>query len=488
MPFRFFRLLRSSDPAPSTTLACALFLLIAALSPAAPLDREVEQIIAGGASGRALWGVYAADVKSGEVIADLNEDKLFVPASNRKLVATAMALKYIGASKVLETTVEAATKPSGGRIAGDLVVRAVGDPSWTASLQNGRTGASVLRSVARSLKEQGITSISGDVVVDASRYREPTPMPEGWEWSDFQTSDGALPSVFGIDRNLASVLIEPGSPGEAVKIAFDSRTEAFTIINNAVTGRRDSAPTFQIARGLDGTRLVATGSLASNTPVGRRAMPLGRPAEFAAREFAAILQAEGISVSGEARVTTSSVPKGDVLATIRSATIAEIATRANEDSDNFLAESLYLLAGAELYGRGSYTASLEAERRFWRDAGVETTAWVGADGSGLSRRNLVSPKAFAALLTTMHDNEAFRESLAVSGRSGTLHYRLSGNGMAGRVRAKTGTLTGVAALSGYVTTNSGKTIVFSILVNNFSSSPSPIRADIDRIVEALARR
>ncbi|MBX3728604.1 MAG: D-alanyl-D-alanine carboxypeptidase/D-alanyl-D-alanine-endopeptidase [Candidatus Sumerlaeia bacterium] len=463
-----------------------LILVFAASAFAAPLDDELRRLVSSGASARAHWGIYAIDAESGRVLADINGDRLFVPASTRKLVSTAMALEYLGGSRVLETHIHAPTPPAGDTIRGDLVVRAVGDPSWTPGLRGGRPGTALLRQAARDVAARGVTRIEGDLVVDASRFRRPALIPEGWEWSDFQTSDGPIPAVLSFDRNLASVRIEPAQPGQPVRIAFDSLTNPFELTNRSVTGARDSAPTFVLTRGLDGIHLEATGSLAANTALGRRAMPVGRPVDFTAAEFAALLAAEGVRLAGSVRISTDSVPLGEILATVRSAPIAEIATVANRDSDNFLAESLYLLAGAELYSRGSYQSSLEAERRFWRTVGADPADWVAADGSGLSRRNLVTPRAYVQLLQHSRRNPIFVDTLAVSGRSGTLRYRLSESGMAGRVQAKTGTLTGVAGLAGTVRTSSGRTVLFAVLANNFASSPTPIRRDIDRVVERLA--
>jgi D-alanyl-D-alanine carboxypeptidase/D-alanyl-D-alanine-endopeptidase (penicillin-binding protein 4) len=136
----------------------------------------------------------------------------------------------------------------------------------------------------------------------------------------------------------------------------------------------------------------------------------------------------------------------------------------------------------------NYRAAREAERRFWEGLGVQAGEWQGADGSGLSRQNYITPRALTTLLQKNADLAWWVDSLPVSGRTGTLRYRLSADGMAGRVMAKTGTLDGVSGLSGYVRTNGGGLVAFSIIANNYTTSSSTIRRAIDEIVVELARR
>src|SRR5690606_8537032 len=147
----------------------------------------------------------------------------------------------------------------------------------------------------------------------------------------------------------------------------------------------------------------------------------------------------------------------------------------NKDSENHLAESLYLLAGAEVFGTGSYRASADTEARMWRRLGVESGDFVASDGSGLSRKNLVTPRALVALLDGFHDSDVYVESLARTGYRGTLRYRLSQEETRGRIRGKTGTLDGITALSGYIDHGSDRVVIFSILVNNYSGNTSTIR-------------
>lgn len=463
--------------------------LLAGLVAAAPLDDAIRAEISKGPAARASWGVYAIDAASGKELATVNSERLFLPASNRKIISTALALEMMGGpTATVETIVHSTAPPSGGTVSGDLVVKAVGDPSWVPELLGGRSGRSVLLDLARQVAAAGVSDVTGDLVIDTSRFREPESFPPGWDWENMQESYGSIPAVLGYNRNLASVTVTPGGRGQPVAISVGGAESPFDVVNTSTTGGADAPPTLDLRRSLDGTRLYVRGGLASNAGTSSRAVPMGAPTRFTAAELKAVLGEAGVTVRGEARLSSESIAVGTRLASVKSAPLGEIVAITNRESDNYLAESVYLLAGAAAFSRGSYEAAQKAEERLWTRLKIGRDEYESADGSGLSRKNLVTPHAMVTLLEDLKDNDAFVDSLAVSGRRGTLRFRLGEDGMAGRVKAKTGTLDGVTALSGYVTTAGGRTLVFSIMANNHSSSNTPIRARVDSIVALLARQ
>jgi D-alanyl-D-alanine carboxypeptidase/D-alanyl-D-alanine-endopeptidase (penicillin-binding protein 4) len=204
--------------------------------------------------------------------------------------------------------------------------------------------------------------------------------------------------------------------------------------------------------------------------------------------FALALRDAGIEFTGDVVIAQERPAASVTLGTVEGAEISMILRECMEESNNFLAESLYLLAGGRKYGRMGYRASRSAEADYWKRLKVDVTDIESSDGSGLSRENLISPRAMVALLRDKASSDWFVAALPVSGRTGTLRYRLSENGLAGRVQAKTGTLDGVSALSGYVRTEGGRTIAFSVFANNYTCSAATIRASIDRIVAEIARQ
>jgi len=456
---------------------------------AAPLNAEIEGIINRGAAARAHWGVYAVRGNNRQVVADINGGRLFIPASNRKLVSTALALETMGADHVLRTVAHVSDTPVGGVVNGDLVIRAVGDPSWAADngLLDGRPGRSVLTDLARQIGESGINRVRGDLVIDTSRFREPHFLPPAWDWENMQMSYASLPSVFGINHNLGAVRVSPGRQDEPVIIDPIGSVAPFRVINHSVTGRPGSAPTLELQRALDGRELVVRGSLSSDAAEGIRSIPLGDPALFAAHELYAILTERGVTIDGEVVLSERSIPMGSPVGSVRSVPLPNILNVTNKDSQNQLAESLYLLSGAHVFGTGSYRASADAEARMWRRIGVDSADVVASDGCGLSRKNLVTPQALVRLLEAFEDDDVYVNSMARTGYRGTLRYRLTQDGLRGRVRGKTGTLDGVTALSGYIDHGEGRVVIFSIMVNNYSGNTSTMRARIDEVVQLLAR-
>lgn len=470
------------------TRLALIVILVLCLAPAwaAPLDGEVQAIAARGSGANAHWGVYAVDLDSGRVLVDVNGSRLFVPGSSRKLVPAAMAARQLAGDFPLQTVVHGGPA-EGGTLRGDLVVRAVGDPTWNAELRDGRPGSAVLRQLARQVAAAGISTIDGDLVIDTSRFEEPAPLPPAWNWEDFQTSDGPIPAALAIDRSFGRVLVAPGRAGEPLRLSFSSPVAPFELDNRTVTGRPDSVPTIQYFRGLDGHTLTVSGSMASNANEGARLIPLGDPVRFAGETLRAELEGAGVTVRGGVVVTGQARPVGEIYAADTSAPLDAVMARMNQRSDNVVAESVYLLCAANRYGVASYRGAHAAEKEFWSRLGVDSGLVVPQDGSGLSRKNLVAPRAMVDLLAAMRGDALFTGSLAVSGRSGTLRYRMAE--LQGRVRAKTGTLDGVSTLTGYVTTNSGRTVAFAIMVNNYHHDvrASTMRARIDEIVDLLAR-
>lgn len=468
-----------------------LILLIALLNttilPAAPLDSRIEQITSEGAARRAIWGVYAIDAKAGTVLADLNGTRLLTPASNRKLVTTALVVSRFKPDQRLSTELRADAL-TGGNVSGDIVLHAAGDPSWTPELLGGRTGQSKISEIAQLAREAGLRRVQGDLVIDTGCYESMEPIPPGWAWDELDASYAGRPAALSVNENLVGISISPGRGNEPLRVAFPYQAEPFEIINQSRTLGGGSAPTLRIVRRLDGGAITLVGGLPVDAQPAVRSIPAGNPVTLIANSLKAALEKQGVTIDGDIRFARN-VRKGPVvLASVSGATMAEIIAVCNRESDNFLAESLYLACAADRFGSASYPGGYKLEQDFWKKIGVDPAEINPADGCGLSRENAISPRALVQLLRANQNTDWFTASLPVSGRTGTLRYRLSQNGMASRVRAKTGTLDAASSLSGYLTTNSGKTVIFSIMANNYTGGKESIRARIDDIVELLAQR
>ncbi len=462
------------------------FLLMTQLY-AGPLSNDARRIVETGRSAEASWGIYAIDVQSGQVIADYNGSKLLIPASTRKLVSTAMAVSLFNPDERITTELWAGSLSADGR-GTDVVLLAQGDPTWTPELQGGRPGSAVLRRIARQAREAGLQVIAGDLMIDVSSFDDPEPIPPGWPWHEFLSGYASRPAVLSVNKNLVGVSISPARQGQPLNIRFTQPTAPFELINNSSTLRPGAVPTIQFHQSLGDNTLMVTGGVAGDSETASRSLPIGNPTKAAAELLEAIMIEEGIIITGSIRYVTGSRRQGVLLATIEGATISSIVERTNLVSDNYLAESLYLLCARKRFGTASYLGAWEAEDRFWSRIGVPEREYRARDGSGLTRENLITPRAQVELLRAYRDVDWFFNSLPESGRSGTLRYRLSQNGMAGRVNAKTGTLADVSALSGYVRTRSGRTIAFCVMANHYTASAATMRQKIDQVVELLAAR
>lgn len=464
----------------------AMLLLVLPLG-AAPLDNEVRRITESGRSGQALWGVYAVELKSGKELVTVNHGKLFVPASNRKLVTAALASRQFGKDEQIETRITAGSVLADGT-ARDVVLHAAGDPTWTPEFLGGRPGRHALRELARAMQQSGVRRIDGDLIINTHRFQEPEPIPPGWAWDELRMNYAPRPSALALDKNLAAVAVAPGRAGSPPDVTIRSLVAPFEIHNNAETGRAGSADTLVMTPSLGGDFVEVQGSIPADAQGAARAIPISNPVRIAGHGFGEVLRESGIDFRGKVVFEGTAGRSGTTIAIFAGAPVSGVLKKCMEDSDNYYAESLYLLAGAKAYSRGGYRASRELEGAYWKKIGVDPSEVLSSDGSGLSRENYISPRALVELLRERRDSDWFFASLPVSGKTGTLRYRLSKDGMAGRVFAKTGTLDGVSGLSGYVRTASGKEIAFSILANNYTCSAGTIRASIDSIVTLLARQ
>jgi D-alanyl-D-alanine carboxypeptidase/D-alanyl-D-alanine-endopeptidase (penicillin-binding protein 4) len=216
--------------------------------------------------------------------------------------------------------------------------------------------------------------------------------------------------------------------------------------------------------------------------------PLQDPAMYTGLALRNALERRGIKVNGEVKVARDAGPESTILLVHESPPLAAIASIVNKESDNYLAEYLLSAVGKKVFGHGSTETGLRAIQRFAREHDIPRTQFSLEDGCGLSRQNIVSARAIVKLLSYMAstDNaDAFESSLSQSGVDGTIQSRLATDGMLGRVRAKTGTMTNVSSLAGYIGLDNGKKVVFAILCNNFRCSRNYVRNTQDNIVRAV---
>ncbi|MDX1439090.1 MAG: D-alanyl-D-alanine carboxypeptidase/D-alanyl-D-alanine-endopeptidase [Rubricoccaceae bacterium] len=429
----------------------------------------------------AIWGIYVRDLRTGRVVFSRNADKNLVPASNMKLFTTATALGVFGSNhRYITRLYFNGDTRSDGTLDGDLIIRGSGDPAFGSRHES----IDPLETWARELRQAGIRRIEGRIIGDDD-ILEDNPYAEGWDVWHVATEDYA-PASGGLSYrdNLVELSVSGTRSGSRASASTDPSGYA-QIENRVISSRGGGGSPFRISRAL-GTNTIELSGSVSTRYRGTSHIPIENPTRFTLHAFVAALEAEGIIVDAAVAdlddLDVEPSYDSDPLLVHASPPMSELVQRINQRSDNFYAEQVFRTFAANGTTRGGAQRVLA----FLNDAGIQTEGLSIRDGSGLSRKDMVTPQALVGLLEHMDDHPeraAFWNSLPEGGGSqSTLRSRLRGI----PVRAKTGSLEYVRALSGYVTAPSGNRLAFSVIANNYTTNGSAISSAADRIVRALA--
>ena len=464
------------------------------------LAKEIDRTIDESGLAQARWGVFVMSMSDSRVLYSRNGDKLFTPASNMKIYTTAAGLDLLGEGYRWRTSVYADKQPdSNGVIHGDLTLYGRGDPGLDSSSKDG------LPALALELWQHGVRHLRGNVIGDESYFRGEM-YGLGWQWNDVQWYFGAQPSALTVDANAIELTIMPGSKfGNAATVKLQRENRYVHLTNNTTTGERAAPASIGINRGLSDNEVRVWGEF----PAGGRGftayLSVYNPALWAATLFKAELLKQGITVDGEPRSRDFRAAESErfdpqkafEIAFAQGRTLGEIVHQTNKESNNLYAELILRTLGKE---RGSLAPDPDPRKnpergddeagvavvKSWLDRnGIPTNGLAIRDGSGLSRLDLVTPEATARLLLAIaRTNSAavFHDSLPIAGRDGTLKPRLLRE--AGKVFAKTGTLTYDHSLSGYAIAQNGEVLAFSILCNDATGHSDPVRL-IDEVARLL---
>jgi D-alanyl-D-alanine carboxypeptidase/D-alanyl-D-alanine-endopeptidase (penicillin-binding protein 4) len=475
---------------------------------AAELRSSIEEIARQPALERGFFAIKIVSLDTGQLIYEQSANKMFRPASNMKLYTVAAALDRLTPDYHFMTSVYAKEKPDDGKIKGDLTVYGRGDPSFAARFNQGDYFKGI-NDLADRIVAAGVKRIKGDLVGDESWFNG-APLGSGWEWEDLQWSYGAAVSALTVNDNAIDLVIKPGDKvGAPVVITSGPPATFMTIANRATTGAKGSKSDLQIYRGLGANTLEISGSM----PLGDKDFLGGAAIPNPALAFVTMLRdalvKRGVKIDGrvrtlDARSMTSIVPALTPAATVTSQTqLVEIASLQSppfsliaahtlKPSQNLYTEIILRTLGKLNTISPSQTneeAGLIVVRNFLRQAGASESDLALNDGSGLSRNDMITANATVQLLTFMSKHRyfaQFREALPIAGVDGTLRSRMKGTAAEGNVRAKTGSLSSVASLSGYVTTAGGERLVFSMMLNNYPDASAVRRDSVDAIAVLLA--
>ena len=482
--------------------------------PKAKTDRliaAIETILKREVFGPALVAIDIRDVGSGLVLYERNATMNVRPASTMKLFTTAAILDAEGrggplaahqaaVGEVLNgegiewrpgaTSLETAGRiDSSGRILGDVYFVGRGDPNLSDRIE-WRNGRNPFDQLAIDLTALGVKRIEGGLIGQDALFPDEA-VPDGWSADDLVWSYGAEVSALSAFDNSIRLRLEPGElEGEPGQLAQSPETAFMRFENRTVTGPEGSEENLSLTRALGSRVVVIAGHIPRLGKVWTGTVAAPEPALFATTMLAEALQRQGIAVSGSISISHSALPNEvRTIASIQGPGIEDQIRFTNKDSQNLHAETLLRRLGLATYGDASAASSLRAREAFLKSQGVRFNDTAMRDGSGLSRADLVTARAEVDLLMAMAKHrlaKAFRDSLPIAGVDGTLKRRMVGTNAQGRVFAKTGSLSHVNALAGYVDTISGRHLAFSIIVNNHTRPPREATGAMDEICALLA--
>ncbi len=453
-------------------------LVVALVGVARADDLDLDGCLAG-AKGT-TFGALVVDEATGARLFERGADDPLVPASNMKVLTTAAALAALGREFAHETRVMAGAPPRDGVLEGDVVVVGGGDPTISRRFDPDP----LLADWAEALWRAGVRRVTGDVVADDRAFDDVRLHPD-WDPDDAERWYGAEVGALSLNDNCIDVTVAGSAQGARVTLAPD--TAYVTVdVAAALTEQRKQHVFSLVRAGTDLRTLRVTGRVWSRADGYTSSVPVRDPGLFFATVLRERLVARGIEVAGQARRARPGDATPGYTLHRRLAPLPRTLAVTNQRSQNFYAECLAKTLGRRAGGEGTWEAGARALTAFARSCGVEADEVRVRDGSGLSRENRLSAAALVSVLRAAGrgaDGALFRESLAAPGEEGTLQRRLRDLPRGARLRAKTGTLTGVAALSGYLEVGERR-VVFAAIGNGGSGG----RAQLDALVQTLARR
>lgn len=462
-------------------------------------------------------GVKIKSLDTGRDVFAVNENKLYMPASNMKGYTFATALARLGPDFRFRTSLYANAAPDAlGLVRGDVILYGRGDPTFAATL-NGGDYYKTINEFAAKVAAKGLRRVEGDLIGDESYFDGPA-LGFGWEWDDLQAYYAAPVSALTINDNAVDVFVKPGPmPGMPALVYTGPVLPVLNVQNRVTTGAAGTPRDINVHRLLGSNVVEVTGSapLDDKKETAEDSVSLNDPALAFATMMREALARRGVIVTGRTRAMDAKARQNAPLDTTKlvevgfweSPPLAQVAAYALKPSQNLYTELTLRALGKHALANAppsppapdaaapaapklnALEAGVAAVEQFLVEAGVPPKTIVMMDGSGLSRHNLITANATAQLYEYMSKHryaKEFYDALPIGGVDGTLRARFRGTPAEKNVHAKTGTINQVAALSGYVSSAAGERFVFSILVNNYPGDSAQRRRAIDDIVALLA--
>ncbi len=466
------------------------------ITPLSELQKDLGQLVSNPDFFNAHIGVSIVSVENGASIYHFNDTKNFIPASTQKVLTSAAAINYLGSDFRFTTGLYLNGElQDNGEFIGNVIIRGSGDPSistlfYEDPLDIFEHWASVLDSI-------GIRSIRGNIIGDGS-YFDADYYAQGWAWDDLTFPYSAQVNGLNIFGNKIDIIVEPNdSVGGSPQIRLVPENNYVGIINNIKTISDNRSNEIFHKRDLESNIIELFGNIKVSPKKKETttiSVAIDDPSLFFLNLFKLVLERNHIRFRGallDVNDWTQKINYSTLkpIAEHISPQLSDIVKVLNQTSDNLIAECLLKTIGKEQMGSGSFTAGTEQLAKFCIKAGVPPEKIYIADGSGLSRNNLMSPRYQTQLLSYIFKTpfkKDFIESLAVPGKSGTLKNRMTSSLAEKSVQAKTGSMSGVSTICGYVTTKDNETFAFSIMVMNYTVASSVVHNLQDLICMRLA--
>jgi D-alanyl-D-alanine carboxypeptidase/D-alanyl-D-alanine-endopeptidase (penicillin-binding protein 4) len=470
----------------SLTSSALLLLVVVCLFIAAPQARgqsiqsRVAQLVRGMDLGKASMSLQFVDVSSGDEIASVNATRSLIPASNMKIVTTAAAMVALGEDFVFHTELRLAGKT--------LIIKGDGDPAFGDPIVLGALGMSVdglLGTWVEAVRTANVGAID-QIIVDDRIFDQQMVHPN---WPENQLHKWYCAQVAGINfnDNCLNIYASPTRPGLPPTIVLEPAAAPILLDNGSVTGNSNA---FWAARRLGTNQFILRGEVkhALLEPI---YVTVHDPPLFVGQAMGRMLTAAGIPTGDARRVAPEDVlPESRLIASVQTS-LPTVLVRCNRDSQNLFAEALLKRIGHRITGQpGSWSNGSAAIRMFLTKVLAADAASVAIDdGSGMSRNNRISAAALTKILSFMVTQPRYaaiyRDSFAAPGSEGTLDKRFRSAKLNGQLRAKSGYISGVVSLSGYLSYDDGRVIAFSMILNNYDKGVPRAKEVMEKIIYAV---
>ncbi|MFK2873150.1 D-alanyl-D-alanine carboxypeptidase/D-alanyl-D-alanine endopeptidase [Dyella lipolytica] len=489
----------------STTAITADTPAVVATSTAQQLAAAIDTQIGQPRFASSSWGIAVTSLDTGRTLYAHNADRLLQTASTAKLYTAALVLDTLGTDYRIPTQLLITRRIQYGRLDGPLILRGMGDPT----LGTPGTNSDWADQLATQLASNGIQEVRGDLIADDSYFSGPT-IGSGWEASDLQDWFAVPASALSVQENVVNLTVAPSShPGGLASLIFDPPGAIPHVVNNMVTGASNTRNDINLYRAPGNATLYAFGNVAARAEPRNFKLAVADPAWLAGTALHNALARRGIRIDGQLRVmhwpeqSDIALDKATVVAQVLSPPVMEVLTRGLKRSQNLYLQNLLQIAGVKAQTNAEQAGdpangflsteswAIRALRQLLDRIGMPPDASQIQEGTGLSRQDLATPNAMVDLLTYLVRQPygaQLRDALPTAGVDGTLEWRMRDSPAVANVHAKTGSMTYVRCIVGYVTTASGERLAFAIMLNNVvqeAGEASPSR-NLDAIVELLA--